>query len=86
MAAPARPVLRSNWDSSSRVAAVAGTLPAARRPTMRQFTVWFMPCTSVPTDLVAEAYSRSVPTAVAGWMPNSSTSSGVISEPPPVPV
>ena len=53
---------------------------------MRQFTVWFMPCTSVPTDFVAEAYSRSVPTAVAGWMPNSSTSSGVISEPPPVPV
>jgi hypothetical protein len=24
--------------------------------------------------------------AVAGWMPNSSTSSGVISEPPPTPV
>ena len=27
-----------------------------------------------------------MPTAVAGWMPNSSTSSGVINDPPPTPV
>ena len=35
---------------------------------------------------VTDAYSKSVPTAVAGWKPNSSTSSGVISDPPPTPV
>jgi hypothetical protein len=40
----------------------------------------------VPVALVAAAYSRSVPTAVAGWTLNSRTRMGVISEPPPTPV
>jgi hypothetical protein len=39
-----------------------------------------------PPALVIAAYNRSVPTAVAGGMPNPSTSNGVISEPPPTPV
>jgi hypothetical protein len=53
---------------------------------MRQLTVWFSPCTSVPAVLVTEAYKRSVPTAVAGWIPKKSTKIGVINEPPPMPV
>ena len=73
-------------EIASRVTNVAGTLPDASRRTIRQSTVWFRPCTNVPTVFVAEAYSRSVPTAVAGWTPNSSTRIGVISEPPPTPV
>ncbi|EXI85511.1 MAG: hypothetical protein AW12_02268 [Candidatus Accumulibacter sp. BA-94] len=40
----------------------------------------------MPPALVIAAYSRSVPTAVAGWTPKTSTSSGVINEPPPTPV
>src|SRR5580658_2995668 len=75
-----------NCDSTSTVTIVAGTLPLASRPTTRQSTVRFAPCTSVPTLLLAAAYSRSVPTAVAGWKPNSSTSNGVINDPPPTPV
>ena len=35
---------------------------------MRHITVPLNPWTAVPTDLVAAAYSRSVPTAVAGWI------------------
>src|SRR3954469_7428263 len=44
------------------------------------------PCTRLPPVLVAAAYSRSVPTAVDGWTPNSRINNGVISEPPPTPV
>src|ERR1700748_3395554 len=43
-------------------------------------------CTMLPPVLVAAAYSKSVPTAVEGWMPNKRISSGVISDPPPTPV
>ena len=71
---------------NASVANAAGTLPMAKRRTMRQSTVLCLPCTSVPTDLVTQAYSRSVPTAAVGWMPNSSTRIGVMSEPPPTPV
>src|SRR6185437_5272588 len=39
-----------------------------------------------PTDFVIAENQRSVPTAVAGAVPNSSTRTGVISEPPPTPV
>src|SRR5579859_4984732 len=83
---PAARLFRLNCDSTSSVSTVPGTLPDASSRTMRQFTVRCAPCTSVPTDFVADAYSRSVPTAAAGCTPKSSTSSGVISEPPPVPV
>ena len=79
-------LLRSNCEIASRVTAVAGTLPAARRATIGHCTVWFAPCTAVPTALVIEAYSRSVPTAAAGGTPNTRTRIGVTSEPPPMPV
>jgi hypothetical protein len=36
--------------------------------------------------LVTAAYARSVPIAVTGFTPNTRISSGVISEPPPMPV
>src|SRR3990167_10115369 len=58
----------------------------ASRPNTFQSTVPRRPCTQPPTVLVSEAYSRSVPTAVAGDTPKNSTSSGVISDPPPTPV
>ncbi|MNJ65947.1 hypothetical protein D3C77_619890 [compost metagenome] len=45
------------------------------------FLLW----TQTPLALVMAAYSRSVPTAVAGLMPNQSRI-GVINEPPPTPV
>ncbi|MNG06346.1 hypothetical protein D3C84_895760 [compost metagenome] len=67
------------------VSATAGTLPRVSQPVMAQSMFLFLRCTSTPLDLVIAAYSRSVPTAVAGLMPNQSRI-GVISEPPPTPV
>jgi len=55
---------------------VAGTLPQASRPTIPQRTVLLRPWTRVPTLLVAAAKNRSVPTAVARWMPNSTELAG----------
>src|ERR1700722_20483862 len=75
-----RPMIRplvepatSKWEIAARVTVVAGTLPNASRVTILQSTVWFRPCTRVPAVLVADAYSRSVPTAVAGCTPKTST-------------
>jgi len=73
-------------DTRNSVAAAAGRLPVASKPVTRHATVRCNPFTRVPTDLVAAANNRSVPTAVTGWMPNSRISNGVISEPPPTPV
>src|SRR3954454_12722056 len=39
-----------------------------------------------PTVFVTAPYARSVPTAVTGLMPNTMIKSGVISDPPPMPV
>src|SRR3954468_5983987 len=39
-----------------------------------------------PTVFVTAPYARSVPTAVTGFTPKTTISSGVISEPPPMPV
>ena len=81
---PVDPV--SSWERITKPSAVPGKLPLANRRTIRQFTVPLSPCTMVPTLFVADAYSRSVPTAVAGWMPNTNISNGVINDPPPTPV
>ncbi len=75
-----------NQDSMTSVRMAAGTLPQAMRRTIRQSTVSRLPWTTEPAILVVAANRRSVPTAVCGLTPNSSTSSGVISEPPPTPV
>src|ERR1700726_801389 len=58
--------LASKVAKTASVAAVAGTLPVARRPTRRQSIVLVAPWTSVPTVFVDAANRRSVPTAVAG--------------------
>ena len=76
----------ARYFSSAIVITAAGRLPRLSRPTTFQSTVPRRPCTQPPSVLVSEAYSRSVPTAVAGETPNNSTSNGVISDPPPTPV
>src|SRR5690348_5861243 len=48
-------VATSKCDIVSSVSTVAGTLPLASRPTIRQLTVWLRPWTKVPTVLVADA-------------------------------
>ena len=53
---------------------------------MVQSTVLLKRWVMVPALFVIEAKARSVPTATVGETPNSSVSSGVISEPPPTPV
>src|SRR3989338_6898993 len=74
------------YFSRAIVITAAGKLPRLSKPTTFQSTVPRRPCTQPPSDLVSEAYSRSVPTAVAGETPKSSTSNGVINDPPPTPV
>ena len=71
---------------NTRETAAAGTLPLASRPTMRQAMVFFSPWTNDPAIFVAAVKSRSVPTAVVGCIPKTSTSNGVISAAPPTPV
>ncbi|MCY1458157.1 hypothetical protein D9M71_755150 [compost metagenome] len=67
------------------VNATAGTLPRVSQPVIAQSMLLFFLWTRTPLDLVMAAYSRSVPTAVAGLMPNHSRM-GVINDPPPTPV
>src|SRR6266536_4947161 len=78
--------LTSKRDSTRSVRAVLGTLPLASRRTTVQSIVRAKPWTRLPPVLVAAAKSKSVPTAVAGWIPNKRMSSGVMSDPPPTPV
>ena len=65
---------------------LAGMLPQASRITAGQWMVRTQPCDEAATGLGRRRIQRSVPTAVAGWTPNSMISSGVISDPPPTPV
>ena len=69
---------RSNRESRTKVAMVAGTLATACRATRIQSTVRAAAWTIVPVALVEAANNKSVPTAVVGWTPNSRMSSGVI--------
>src|SRR5262245_33755972 len=68
------------------VAIDAGKLPAAKRPTIRQFTLPRIPCAATPAILVNEAKIRSVPIAISNGILNRNTRVGVMSEPPPTPV
>ena len=72
--------------SSAMVASVPGTDPSASKPTSLHSTLPLRACTWLPAALVAAAYKRSVPTAESGWTPKSKISSGVMIEPPPMPV
>src|ERR1700722_4246826 len=67
-------------------AAAAGTLPTLSLATMRQSTRRLKPKEAVATSLVVAKNNKSVPTATAGGKPKTSTSVGVISDPPPTPV
>ena len=71
---------------AGQITIVAGTLPDASRRVIPQSMVPLRPWTSVPPLFVMAAKRRSVPTAVVGTIPKTSTSRGVISEPPPTPV
>src|SRR3954454_6834703 len=64
----------------------AGTEPAHRAATSRRCTVPRRRCTTDPTGFMIAADTRSLDTAVSGGTPNSSTSTGVIRAPPPIPV
>src|SRR5580658_602513 len=67
-------------------AAAAGKLPTASCATMRQSTRRLKPKEAVATSFVLAENKRSVPTATAGGSPKTSTSKGVIKDPPPTPV
>ena len=73
-------------SSSHTPTSAAGHDPIASHSAMRGNTVPLRKCRKPPTVLVTAAYARSVPTATTGWMPATRMSSGVISEPPPMPV
>ena len=57
-------------------AAVAGTLPRASRPTMRQSTRRLKPKEAVATSFVLAENMRSVPTATAGDCPKTEHQDG----------
>jgi len=86
MFAAALSLCRPKVFSASKARIVMGIDQEANSPTTRHEMLRDRPWIEVPTVLVTAAQSGSVPTAVAGWMPNSSTSNGGISDPPPTPV
>src|SRR5215207_5317928 len=63
-----------------------GTLPSASHVETPRSTVPAPRCRQPPTVLVSAPYAMSVPTATCGCVPMKISSSGVISEPPPIPV
>src|SRR3954468_16881678 len=64
----------------------AGTLPSARKAVSGRFTVPRRRCLHPPTVFVTAAYAMSEPIAVVGAVPNRRIRTGVIREPPPMPV
>src|SRR5215207_6152217 len=62
------------------------TLPSASHVETPRSTVPARRCRQPPTVLVSAPYAMSVPTATCGCVPMKISSSGVISEPPPIPV
>jgi hypothetical protein len=63
-----------------------GADPSSIQPASRARTFPMRRCCMAPTDLKAAPCAMSVPIAVVGGTPNRNTSSGVINEPPPIPV
>ena len=74
--------------SSSRYAPAnaLGTEPIISHWTSRQFTVRRRTWTLPPNGLSTSEVTTSAETAVPGFTPNSRTSTGVMSAPPPIPV
>ena len=63
-----------------------GAEPSSIHAVRRACTCPMRRCWAAPNDLKIAPWTMSVPIAIDGLKPNSSTSSGVISEPPPMPV
>ena len=63
-----------------------GPWPMVESVALRHGTSRWRANEMAPAPLVSAANSKSVPTAMYGWIPNPSINSGVMSEPPPTPV
>jgi hypothetical protein len=63
-----------------------GTDPTISQRTRVKLTVPRRRCTPPPTGFMMTAATRSLETAASGWTLNTSTSSEVMSAPPPIPV
>ena len=63
-----------------------GALPRNIQPESRAATLPIRLCLIAPTLLKIAPWAMSVPTATVGLKPNRRTSSGVIRDPPPIPV
>ncbi len=72
--------------STRAPAMAAGMEPAHNQPTSGQCTAPRRRWTTAPMGLTTAAVTRSVDTATIGSMPSNSTSIGVMSAPPPMPV
>ena len=63
-----------------------GADPSSIQAVRRACTWPMRRCCAEPKDLKIAPWTMSVPMAIDGLKPNTSTSSGVISDPPPMPV
>src|SRR5215217_7045657 len=75
-----------NWRNTSTPAKAAGTDPTMSQRTRAKLTVPRRRWTPPPTGFMITAATRSLDTAASGWTLNTSTSNGVMSAPPPIPV
>src|SRR5215217_6259905 len=75
-----------NWRNTSTPAKAAGTDPTMSQRTRPKLTVPRRRWTPPPTGFMITAATRSLDTAASGWTLNTSTSNGVMSAPPPIPV
>src|SRR5829696_5684463 len=75
-----------NWRNTSTPAKAAGTDPTMSQRTRPKLTVPRRRWTPPPTGFMITAATRSLDTAASGWTLNTSTSRGVMSAPPPIPV
>jgi hypothetical protein len=72
--------------STSTPAKAAGTDPTVSQRTRAKLTLPRRRWTPPPTGFMITAATRSLEMAASGWTLNTSTSSGVMSAPPPIPV
>src|SRR3954469_4538610 len=77
---------RFSRSSSATPAMEPGTLPNAIHFDTPRSTVPLRRWRQPPTVFVIAPYARSVPMATTGWTPTTRIRSGVMSEPPPMPV
>ena len=75
-----------SWRSTSTPTNAAGTEPTMSQRTRPKLTVPRRRWTPPPTGFMITAATRSLEMAASGWTLNNSTSRGVMSAPPPIPV